>query len=226
MEAKKNPELDLSKKSFLFFNLGLVISLALVTTAFEWKSYDRINLLAEGQIIDNFEDLTDIPITQQPPPPPLKTKQVEIVEVPDEEEIIEEIEIDLDLDAEITEDTEIEEIIFEEPIKEEIIEEVFTIVEQNPTFKGGDISFIKYLKSNLNYPEKARRMGIEGRVFVQLIVEKDGSLTDFSIIRGIGGDCNDEAIKVMQKSPNWIPGKQRGRPVRVQMIIPISFKLI
>jgi len=225
METKKNPELDLSKKSFLFLNIGLVISLLLVITAFEWKSYDRTDLLAEGQVSDSFDEIAYIPITHQPPPP-IRIKQIEIIEVPDEEEIIEEIEIDLNLDAEITEETEIEEIIFEEPIEEEVVEEIFTIVEQNPTFKGGDISFIKYLHRNLIYPEKARRMGIEGRVFVQLIVEKDGSLSDFNILRGIGGDCNDEAIKVMQKSPNWIPGKQRGRPVRVQMIIPITFRLI
>ena len=224
MEAKKNPIKSLSNKTGLFLSIGFNVSLVLVIIAFEWKSYDRADLLELGQVKDFFVEITEVPITQQPPPPPLKAKQQEIIEVPDEEEIEEEIEIDLDI--EMTEETVIEEIVFEEPVEEEEIDELFTIVEENPSFAGGDIAFIKFVQSNLIYPEKARRMGLEGRVFVQLIVEKDGSVTNVKVLRGMGGDCNEEAIRVMQKSPKWICGKQRGRPVRVQMVIPITFKFL
>ena len=112
MEPKKNPEIDLSKKTGLFLNIGFVVSLLLVILAFELRSYDDTGLLDLGQIRDDFEEMTEIPLTQQPPPHPPKIKQPEIIVVPDEEEIEEEIEIDLDID--MTDDTEIVEIIFDE----------------------------------------------------------------------------------------------------------------
>jgi len=224
MEAKKNPEIALKRKAGLFLNIGFVISMLLVIIAFEWKSYDDINLLELGQVEDSFVEITEAPVTRQPPPPPLVAKQVEIIEIPDEEEIVEEIEVNLDI--EITEETIIEEIVFEEAVEEEAIEEIFTIVEQYPSYDGGDIAFVKFVQKNLVYPEKARRMGLEGRVFIQFIVETDGSLTDFSILKGIMGGCNEEALRVMKESPRWLAGKQRGRSVRVQMIIPITFRFI
>ena len=224
MEAKKNPEIALAKKAGLFLNIGFVISILLVIGAFEWKTYDDVNLLELGQVKDDFVEITEVPLTRQPPPPTPKIKQIEIIEVPDVEEIKEEIAVDLDI--EITEETEIEEIVFEEPVKEEVVDEVFTLVEKYPSFEGGDLAFINFVQSNLNYPEKARRMGLEGKVFVQFIVEKDGSLTNVAVIKGMLSDCNEEAIRVMQNSPKWLAGKQRGRSVRVQMVIPITFKFI
>src|SRR5210317_727246 len=134
MEAKKNSEVDLSKKAGLFLNIGLVLSLALVIMAFEWKFYDDGSLVDLGQVNDQFEETMEIPPTEQPPPPPPKIQQPEIIEVPDEEEIEEDIEVDLDV--EITEETVVEEIIFEEPEEEEA-EEIFTIVEDQPEPKGG-----------------------------------------------------------------------------------------
>jgi periplasmic protein TonB len=110
MEAKKNPKVDLTKKSGLFLNIGLVISLVVVITAFEWKFYDEGDLMDLGQVNDEFEDVMEIPPTEQPPPPPPKIQQPEIIEVPDEEEIEEEIEVDLDV--EITEETVVEDIVF------------------------------------------------------------------------------------------------------------------
>ena len=112
MEIKKNPNADLDKKSGLFLNIGLCVSLLLVITAFEWRFYDRGAGMDLGTIEDDFEDLMEIPPTEQPPPPPPVIQQPEIIEVPDEEEIEEEIEIEIDV--EITEETVIEEIIFEE----------------------------------------------------------------------------------------------------------------
>jgi periplasmic protein TonB len=223
MEEKKNPKIAVVKKTGLFLSIGFVVSLLLVNIVFEWRSYDDGQLLELGQVSDDFQEITEIPLTTQPPPPPPKIKQPEIIEVPDEEEIKEEINVDLDV--EITEETEIEEMVFEEAVVEEKVDELFTIVEQYPSFKGGDQAFIKFVQKNMVYPEKARRMGIEGRVFVQFIVEKDGSLSDINIMKGIGGDCDQEAVRVMELSPPWLPGKQRGRPVRVQIVIPITFKI-
>ena len=176
-----------------------------------------------GTIEDDFEDLMEIPPTEQPPPPPPVIQQPEIIEVPDEEEIEEEIEIEIDV--EITEETVIEEIVFEEAPEEEEVDEIFTIVEDQPTPPGGMAAFYKYVGTTLRYPAQARRMGIEGKVFVQFVVDKDGTLTDVQAIKGIGAGCDEEAVRVISKAKKWSPGKQRGRPVKVRMILPITFKL-
>jgi len=223
MELKKTPNADLNKKSGLFLNIGLVVSLIIVISAFEWKFYDDGDLVDLGQIRDDFEEMLEIPPTEQPPPPPPKIQQPEIIEVPDEEEIEEEIEVDLDI--EITEDEAIEEIITEEAPEEEDVDQVFTIVEQHAEFKGGMKKFLEYVGKKMKYPNVARRIGVEGKVFVQFVVERDGSITDVQAIRGIGAGCDEEAMKVIRESPKWNPGKQRGRAVRVRVVIPITFRL-
>ena len=223
MELKKSPQADLNRKTGLFLNIGLVISLSLAISAFEWKFYDDGSLVDLGQVDDDFDDMVDIPPTEQPPPPPPKIQQPEIIEVPDEEEIEEEIEIDLDV--EVTEETVIEAVVFEEAPEEEVADEIFTVVEQQPTPDGGMAAFYKYVSKNLKYPAQARRMGIEGKVFVQFIVDKDGSITSVQSVKGIGAGCDQEAARVIRGAPKWKPGKQRGRPVKVRMILPITFKL-
>jgi periplasmic protein TonB len=165
----------------------------------------------------------EIPPTEQPPPPPPKVQQPEIIEVPDEEEIEDEIEIDLDV--EITEETQIEEMVFEEAPEEEVADEIFTVVEDQPTPKGGMQAFYEYVSKNMKYPAQARRMGVEGRVFVQFVVDKDGTITDVKAVKGIGAGCDEEAVRVLQNAPKWNPGKQRGRSVRVRMVLPITFQL-
>ena len=221
MEIKKYPKYDLENYHQLFLNIGLIVALTAVIIAFEWRTYDRGAGMDLGVIEDNFEDLLEIPPTEQPPPPPPVIQQPEIIEVPDEEEIEEEIEIELDVEFE--EELVVEELIFEEP--EEEVEEIFTIVEDQPEFPGGIGAFYKYVATNLRYPAQARRMGIAGKVFVQFVVEKDGRLTDVQILKGIGAGCDEEALRVIKKSKAWTPGRQRGRPVKVRMIIPINFRL-
>ena len=223
MEVKKKPEADLTKKTGMFLNLGLVISLGIVITAFSWRTYDDGDLMNLGQVDDNFEEIMEVPPTEQPPPPPPVIQQPEIIEVPDEEEIEQEIEVDLDV--EITEETAIEEIIVSDEPEEEEADEIFTIVEEQPTPNGGMSAFYAFVRKNLKYPSQARRMGIEGKVFVQFVVDKDGKITDVQAIKGIGAGCDEEAIRVLKNHPKWKAGKQRGRPVRVRMVIPITFKL-
>ncbi|TAE39075.1 MAG: energy transducer TonB [Sphingobacteriales bacterium] len=122
------------------------------------------------------------------------------------------------------------EVVINEPVgdgpvnqdKTEDSNEVYTSVETYPVFDG---DFGQYLGKNLRYPPIASENGIQGKVIVNFIVEKDGSLTDIKIVRGIGGGCDEEAIRVLKKSPKWSPGIQNGRSVRVNYTIPISFKL-
>ena len=94
-----------------------------------------------------------------------------------------------------------------------------------PSFPGGDKKLREYLENNLKYPSQAREAGIAGRAFVTFVVEKDGSITDVKLLRGIGGGCDEEALRVVKAMPLWIPGKQRNIPVRVQFNLPIKFTL-
>ncbi len=219
---KKYAHANLQQFTRVFGNVGLVLTLLFIIWAFEKKNYDDSGLLDLGSVDDDFEDILEIPPTEQPPPPPPKIKLPEIIEVPDEEEIEEEIEVELDV--EVTEETVVEEIVFEEAPEEENVDEIFTIVEEPAGFPGGLSAFYQYLKKEIKYPRQAQRMGIEGRVFVQFIVERDGTLTDIKVVKGIGAGCDEEAVRVLQNSPKWKPGKQRGRAVRQKMIQNILFK--
>ncbi|MEQ9405428.1 MAG: energy transducer TonB [Cyclobacteriaceae bacterium] len=223
MESKKNPKADLSGKSALFLNIGLCCSLLFVIFAFEWKSYDDSGIIDFGTIDDDFEDILDIPQTEQPPPTPPQIKLPELIEVPDEEEIEEEL--DIILDIEVTTETEIDDLVFEDVPGPEVADQIFEIVEESAGYPGGLKEFYKYLQKELKYPRQAQRMNVEGKVFVQYVVEKDGSLTDIKVVRGVGSGCDEEAVRVLQNSPKWNPGKQRGVPVRQKMFQAISFKL-
>lgn len=103
--------------------------------------------------------------------------------------------------------------------------EIFDVVEDSPEFNGGMEAWNKFLSSTLHYPNKAKEMGIEGTVYVVFEIQKDGRVTNPEILRGIGGGCDEEALRVIRQSPDWIPGKQRGQEVAVRMRLPIRFKL-
>ncbi|MEM9894816.1 MAG: energy transducer TonB, partial [Bacteroidota bacterium] len=102
---------------------------------------------------------------------------------------------------------------------------IYTLVEESARFPGGLDSWGSYLLENLQYPATAKKLGIEGRVFVQFIVEKDGSISDAKVVKGIGGGCDIEAQRVIQETPNWIPGRNRGKLVRQKMIQMVAFNL-
>ncbi len=208
----------------LFMTIGLVLSLGLTLILFEWKSYDETELLELADAKDTFEEVYEIPPTQQPPPPKPKIQHPEIVAVPDEEEI--EQEIELVLDVEVTEETRVEdiqELDIEEPAEE--VDEIFLVVEEQPAPVGGMTAFYKFLGDHIQYPETARRVGISGRVFVEFVVDKTGHITMARVVKGIGGGCDEEAVRVVKLAPPWKPGMQRGRPVRVKMTVPVYFKL-
>lgn len=226
IELKKKWSTDYQTNSKLFFYVGLTLSLLFVITAINWRSYDKLELVDLGTLDAEFEDLIEVPVSVQPPPPPPKQTLTPIITEVDDDVIVEELEVNLDV--EMTEDTEVEDhnIDFSlEPVEEEKVEEVFTIVENWPTPKGGMPEFYKYIGENIQYPALARRLNVSGIVFLQFVVEKDGKITDVKVLRGIGAGCDEEAMRVLQSAPAWTPGKQRGRPVRVLMTVPIRFIL-
>jgi protein TonB len=223
MEAKKSNKADLESKKVIFTQLGLIVALAVILLAFEWKSYDKSIEGFGERVVDNIEE-DIIPITEQkvkppPPPPPKKVVQLNIVE----DDV--EVEDDLLIDIEADEFTEIDEYIPIE-VEEEVYEEnIFTVVESMPVFKGGNAALNPYLSANIKYPVMAKESGIQGKVYITFVVEKDGSITDVKLLRGIGGGCDEEAIRVVKNMPKWTPGKQRGKPVRVQYNLPVRFTL-
>lgn len=181
------------------------------------------------------------PIQNTPPPPqvnippPVKTvikflpPKVTDKEVVEEEEMptIEEIKQN-DVGAETVEGT--GEVVFDEPVaevaKEEVDEDVvFTVVEQQAEFPGGMEALVKFLQKNVKYPAIARRMGVEGSVFVSFVVDKAGAISDIQIVKGISAECDKEAVRVVGMMPPWKPGKQNGKSVKSRFVLPVKFKL-
>ncbi len=223
MDIKKTEKADLERKTGLFFSIGTMITLALVITGFELKQYDESAIILQTGLNEHVEELIDIPPTEIPPPPPPVIQQPQVVEVPDEEEIEEEIEIELDM--EIEEEEIIEAVVIDDEPEEEVVEEIFTIVEDPAMPIGGYAAFYQYIADNMDYPTQARRMGIEGRVFVQFVIDKDGSITDVQAVKGIGAGCDEEAVRVVKGATKWTPPKQRGQAVKQRIVLPITFKL-
>jgi protein TonB len=224
MEPKKTEKADLTKKSFLFLTVGLVVSLLLAIMAFSYRVYDDTSVtdLSKNDAME--EEILEVPPTEQLPPPPPKIQQPQIIEVPDEKKIEEEIEINMD--TEVTEETKVEEIKIA-PVEEEKEDpnQIFLVVEETAAPIGGMPAFYEFVSKKLKYPAQARRMGVEGKVFVEFVIERDGTITDVKAIKGIGAGCDEEAVRVLQSAPKWKPGKQRGKPVRQRMVLPIAFKL-
>jgi periplasmic protein TonB len=224
MDTKKTPKADLEGKRVLFIQIGLVVTLAIVLLAFEWKTYDRVLTdLGEREVIDIPEEMVEITRQEQPPPPPApppQTTQFKIVE--DDVEIDDDFMIDVDVDQTTQIEAYIPPVFEEEQVQEQ---EIFIVVEDPPSFPGGDEARIRFLSENIRYPQMARESGIQGTVFVTFVVETDGSVTSVRVLRGIGGGCDEEAVRVIQAMPKWNAGKQRGRPVRVQFNMPIRFTL-
>jgi periplasmic protein TonB len=224
METKKTPKADLERKKPIFLQAGLILALAVVIYAFEHKTYDQgPGFEIQLQVDDTPEEI--IPITQQEikPPPPPPPKQVTVINIVEDDV---EIEDDLELDVEVDQETVIEDFVPFAMEEEEVEEaEIFTVVESMPGYPGGDTARMKFLQENIKYPQMARESGIQGTVYATFVVEIDGSVTDVRIVRGIGGGCDEEAIRVIEAMPSWNPGMQRGKPVRVQFTMPIRFTL-
>jgi len=225
MQIKKNPKYDLERFKSLFLEIGLVISLALILTAFEWRKYDKEEkeAVVAGPAVIMEED---VQITREaPPPPPAPEPQTTELEIVDDDV---EVQSDLDIDAEANQDDAVGEFVapIEDDGTAEIVEtEVFLVVEEAPEFPGGQEALLTYLGNNIKYPQLARESNIQGTVYVGFIVEANGSISNVKVARGIGGGCDDEAVRVVKDMPAWKPGKQRSKPVRVQFNLPVRFIL-
>ncbi len=226
MELKKSPKADLESKRVIFTEIGLVIGLALMLVAFEWKTYDKTVMEVAARTVEDIAEEI-IPITEQKvkPPPPAPVQQVVKINIVEDDV---EVEDDIDIDVEADQNTEVQEYVAPVKVEEEESAEeqqIFMVVESMPEFPGGESQLYKFLAENIKYPQMAKESGIQGRVFVTFVVERDGRVTDVRVLRGIGGGCDEEAIRVVSNMPKWTPGKQRGKAVRVQYNLPVKFTL-
>lgn len=228
MEIKKSEKASLENKRFLFTEVGFVVALLIVLGAFEYSSKEKKTAVLEAdETIVEVEDM--VPITQETPPPPPETPKIPVlseqIDIVDDdikvEEVIINTEDEADLGVEIMDYVEGAE---EEEIEEEAIP--FMLVEQKPSFQGGDANaFSKWVNSRLNYPDVAKENGVQGRVMLQFTVGADGVVRDVKVLRGVDPSLDKEAVRVVSMSPKWTPGKQRDRNVKVTYTFPVIFQL-
>lgn len=232
MESKKSVKADLQNKKTLFFEIGLALALIVVLLAFNWTSSEKTtSLVAERQEI--IEEEENVPITQQEPPPPQEIPQV--AQLSDEIVIMDnEVKIESNFDFS-TEDTkkdmltqmsyvEKKEAPKEEKVEEEVIP--FAIVEQKPTFQGGDPNaFTKWVYSKIVYPTAAQENNIQGTVYLSFDVGTDGNLSNIKVLRGVDPLLDQEALRVVKLSPKWEPGRQQNKAVKVSYQFPLRFQL-
>jgi protein TonB len=219
-----------------FLSLGMIFAYPKLAALF--KS-DDIASIDDGKKLRTVALDQPPPITpNQPPPPrlevppPVKTikyvaPKVTTEEVPEEEiptqEELKQVEV-----ADVTQEGEAE-VVFTEPVQEVADkgdeDMIFTVVEQKASFPGGFEAMMKFLQKNLKYPASARRMGVDGKVFIEFIVDKEGKMSDIKVLKGVSADCDKEAVRVVEMMPPWTPGRQNGKSVKSKFVLPITFKL-
>jgi protein TonB len=213
--------------------IGVVVAYPLINAYINKEKLIREKEKEVGVTIDNLKQEEAPPPPPPPPPPEAMVEKVKFTAPVVVEDTTIEVSMasmdDLNKKGNVeapTEDVEVE-VKDEGPkvIETPVQAEIFTVVEEQPGYPGGEEARISYLQQNIKYPEEAKELGIQGKVFVTFVVEVDGSITDVRVLRGIGGGCDEEAIRVVKSMPKWVPGKQRGVPVRVQFNLPIKFTL-
>lgn len=220
MAIRKTDKADLRKRYPIYIQIGMIATLVLLIAAFrvEWQPGSEFQAVEQEQEIVQMEEIQQTQQIEQPPPPPPPPIPVE---VPNdqilEDDFLLDLDASLDLDAPISTPPPPP-----PPAEEEVVEEpeIFVIVEDMPELIGG----LAAIQSNIRYPEIARKAGVEGRVFVQFVVDEQGNVVDPVVTRGLGAGLDEEAIRAVSQA-QFTPGKQRGAPVRVRMSLPITFRL-
>lgn len=231
MEIKKAPSADLERGKGMSLLLGLVVALAVLFTGLEWRSFAEVEKIDRSLNQADLEDTMLIQDEQQEEP-----EQPEQVQQPEQQ-----VEAALPDEFKIVDNNvEVAKISFvstdeEKPLPppivlgpapvEESTDEIFEVVEEPCEFIGGMKALNEYLSKSIVYPEIAQENGIQGRVIVQFVVEKDGSTGNIQVVRGVDPALDKEATRVVKEMPKWKPGKQRGKPVRTKYTLPVQFRL-
>jgi protein TonB len=227
MEIKKSERANLEKGKSTSLLIGFVMALAVMFVALEWTQRDvednsEIYGVKDVSLNEEMVPIT-LPEKKTVPPPPAAVTKAEIIEiVEDDAEIEEDIMASFEDNVEWVDLSEID-YVEVEPEPEE--EEIFMVVEQAPEFPGGTNALYDYLRKNMKYPAICRESGITGRVIVSFTVNKDGSIVDVEVVKGVHPQMDKEAVRVVSAMPKWKPGEQRGKPVRCKFNLPVNFRL-
>ena len=228
MEIKKTPKADLENKKSTWLLVGYVIVLAFMFIAFEWTKRD-IKIDTSQAITDLVFEEEIIPITEQPeqaapPSPPAAPPIAETLTIVEDDADVEETTIATSEETNQAVEIKYVPVAVEEEEPEE--QTIFEVVEQMPEFpNGGMAGLMQYLSKNIKYPTIAQENGTQGRVTVQFVVNRDGSIVDAKVLRGVDPYLDKEAIRVISSMPKWKPGMQRGKAVRVKYTVPVMFRL-
>ncbi len=227
MEIKKSPKADLESKKTTGVLIGLVLILAAMFVAFEWTERDVV-ITADSGIQEVAFEEEMVPITEQEepkqaPPPPEAPKVEEVLQIADNDANVEETTIQSNEDkGQAVEVKYVPAVVEEEEVEEQ---QIFQVVEEMPEFPGGMAECMKFLAKNIKYPTIAQENGVQGRVIVQFVVNKDGTIVDPVVVRSVDPYLDKEALRVIKAMPKWKPGKQRGKAVRVKYTVPVTFRL-
>ncbi len=218
MALKKTEKANLRQRYPMYVQLGLIGALGLLILAFniDLRGNETMEIIMPEQEVVQMEEIQQTKQIVKPPPPPRPPVPVE---VPDDE-ILEDDELDLDASLDIDEVMDLPPPPPPADDEEDAEPEIFVIVETMPELIGGLAAIQKQIK----YPPIAKKAGVEGRVIVQFVVNEQGNVVDPVVVRGIGAGCDEEALRAVSQA-KFKPGKQRGKPVKVKMSLPITFKL-
>ncbi|MCE5205307.1 MAG: energy transducer TonB [Porphyromonadaceae bacterium] len=226
-EVKKSPKANLEGHRGTFILMGLVLGVSVLFFAFEWSTQTKKldeTIIVQDVLAEEEIEITRRDATPPPPPPPPEPETPEIIEVVEEK-------VETTLKIQVEDDQSKRQMQTyvppppPKPKQEEVTEEIFVVVENQPEFPGGNAAMMKFLSDNIKYPVIAQENGIQGRVICNFVVERDGSITDVQVVRGVDPSLDKEAIRVIQQMPRWTPGKQRGQAVRVRFTLPVVFRL-
>lgn len=221
MEPKKTERANVERYKGNFLLLGVIISTVFVIIAFSWKSYDEVDAQLKSDIkVPDESQIAEV--TKQ------KKKQPKTPAPPEIEVVEDDVEIDEDqAEVQSADMVESDELSLPSGTGEQTEKEdkIFVSVQQEPKFPGGKDKMFDFIRQNLSYPRQAKEAGIEGTVFVNFVVNKDGSISKVKVRKGVNKALNKEAMRVVKSMPNWKPGKQRGKAVRATFLLPIRFSL-
>lgn len=224
MKNKKNAKANLEDNRWIYRQMGIIFALGMLFIAFEY-GHASSAILEVDRTSEVVVEIEHVPVTfvhkNLPPPPPPQYHSPDILIIGDE---VAEIDEPILIEDEIIVDPGLD--IFDHQEEIEIDPDaVFVTVEKLPKFPGGDRALMKFLSENVKYPTTSQELDIQGRVYVEFVINVDGSIVDVQILKGVDQSLDNEALRVIRAMPLWIPGEQAGRKVRVSYRIPINFTL-
>jgi protein TonB len=235
MEVKKTPKASLEDKKSAWFLVGYVVILAILFVAFEWSERD-VKIDTSAALVDLVFEEEVAPVSQmdQPiAPPPVEAAAaavvttIEALNIVDNSATVANVQFSTEETGERVEVRTITEVKAVKVEAEEEPEEqaIFEVVEEMPEYPGGMSALMQYLAQNIKYPTIAQENGTQGRVIVQFVVNRDGSIVDPVVVRSVDPYLDKEALRVIAAMPKWKPGMQRGKSVRVKYTVPVAFRL-